>query len=130
MKLGEVSLGWKLFALFIVVMTGWSFADADSYSSIGLINLMMNALSAAGLALMAFEIEFLPRRFWRAFAPAYAVYSFVLVSFSGQSLYKQYAIDGRSLSAIVGAFLIMAALQIGISIGLWINASSRFSAQG
>ena len=123
-------MGWKLFALFIVVVTGWSFADSDSYSSTGLINLMMDALSAAGLVLMAFEIDFLPRKFWRVFAAAYAVYSLVLMGFSSQSLYKQYAIDGRSLSAIVGAFLIMATLQIAVSTGLWLNASSRLSAQG
>jgi len=130
MKPGEVSVGWKLFALFIVVVTGWSFADSDSYSSTGLINLMMDALSAAGLVLMAFEIDFLPRKFWRVFAAAYAVYSLVLMGFSSQSLYKQYAIDGRSLSAIVGAFLIMATLRIAVSTGLWLNASSRLSAQG
>jgi hypothetical protein len=123
-------VGWKLFTLFIVVLTGWSFADSDSYTSTGLINLMMSALSAVGLVLMAFEIDFLPRKFWHAFAAVYAVYSLALVGFSSQSLYKQYAVDGRSLSAIVGAFLIMATLQIAISIGLWLNASSRFSARG
>ncbi|WOH60146.1 hypothetical protein [Bradyrhizobium sp. BWC-3-1] len=126
----EVGVGWKLFALLIVVLTGWSFADSEPYTSTGLIHLMMSALSAAGLALMAFEIDFLPRKFWRAFSVAYAVYSVGLMAFSSQNLYKQYAVDGRSLSAVVSAFLIMATLQIAINIGLWVNASSRFSPRG
>jgi hypothetical protein len=123
-------VGWKLFALLIVVLTGWSFADSEPYTSTGLIHLMMSALSAAGLVLMAFEIDFLPRKFWRAFSVAYAAYSVGLMAFSSQNLYKQYAVDGRSLSAVVSAFLIMATLQIAINIGLWVNASSRFSARG
>lgn len=52
------------------------------------------------------------------------------MAFSSQNLYKQYAVDGRSLSAVISAFLVMATLQIAISFGLCVNASSRFSARG
>lgn len=59
-------MGWKLFALLMAVLTGWSFADSDSYTSTGLVHLTMSALSAVGLVLMAFQIDFLPRKFCRA----------------------------------------------------------------
>lgn len=117
-------MGWKLFALFVVVLTGWSFVGSDSYGPTTVVNLTMSAVSAAGLVLMAFKIELFPRAFWRAFAAAYAVYSLVLVGSSGLSLYKQYAIDGRSLSVVASAFLVMATFQIAISMGLWVNASN------
>ncbi|MGT2503395.1 hypothetical protein ACVOMS_26570 [Bradyrhizobium guangxiense] len=123
-------MGWKLFALLMAVLTRWSFADSDSYTSTGLVHLTMSALSAVGLVLMAFQIDFLPRKFWRAFAAAYAVYSVGLMAVSSQNLYKQYAVDGRYLSAVISAFLVVATLQIAISIGLCVNASSRFSARG
>lgn len=123
-------MGWKLFALLISVLTGWSFADSNSYTSTELVHLTMSALSAVGFVLMAFQIDFLPRKFWRAFAAAYAVYSVGLMAFASQNLYKQYAVDGRSMSAVIGAFLVMATLQTAISIGLCVNASSRSSPRG
>ena len=117
-------MGWKIFAILFAVITAASIASPNSYNSVvGIVDVAMNAPAAIGLVLMAFGINFLRREFWRGFARVYSIYSIVYVGIFTQGLYKQYAVDGKSLSIVLGAFLIFGALQLSACIGLWLYGS-------
>ena len=116
-------MGWKLFAVFIAVVTGLGIISPHSYSSPAeIIDTVMNVPATIGLALMAFRISFLSQEVWRRFALAYTTYSLVYMGTLSQGLYKQYAVDGKALSVVVGAFLLFGTLQLAVCIGLWLYA--------
>jgi len=48
------------------------------------------------------------------------VYSAVYMMNFVPNLYRQYAVDGKSLSVVLGAFFLFGALQIAVSLGLWL----------
>jgi hypothetical protein len=58
--------------------------------------------------------------YWKAFARMYAVYSIVYMTNAVPNLYKQYTVDGKNLSTVLGAFLIFGALQFAVRLALWL----------
>ena len=122
-------MGWKIFAVFFAFVTVLGMANAHSWNGgVQLPDMAMSIPAAIGLVLFAFKIELFPRGFWKTFARMYAVYSFVYMMIFVPGLYKQYTVDGKSLSIVLGAFLIFGALQVAISLGLWLySLSNRFT---
>jgi len=119
-------MGWKLFAVFFAVVTGLGTISPHSYSSPAeIVDTVMNVPATIGLAIMAFGISFLSHKVWRGFALAYITYSLVYVGTLSHGLYKQYVVDGKDLSVVVGAFLLFGALQLTVCIGLWLYAWRR-----
>lgn len=108
-------MGWKLFALLNVLLTLWMLTHPEphSYSLLGIVYFAIQVLVTIGLVLMAFEVNALPRKFWRGFAAAYFAYAFLV--FTGNVcvvLYQRDPIDGE-------AALGYALYNFAISYGLW-----------
>ena len=114
-------MGWKIFAVFFAFVTVLGMTNTHSYSgAMQLLDTAMSVPAALGLVFFAFKIELLPRKLWSAFALTYAVYSAVYMMNFVPNLYRQYAVDGISLSVVLGAFFLFGALQIAVSLGLWL----------
>ncbi|MDE5447329.1 hypothetical protein GWG65_39750 [Bradyrhizobium sp. CSA207] len=113
-------MGWKLFALFNILVTCHGITDPDTYSLVRTPELVIEVVSTIGLVLMAFEFNFLPCNFWRGFAGAYFAYSFIMLPglFIGTLLYERYAMDGET-------FLACALFHFAVSYGLWLYGSKR-----
>jgi len=112
-------MGWKIFAILFAIITILGIVNArGDAGAMDVLDTMMTIPAAIGL-LFAFRIEIFSHRPWRPFALAYAAYSLFCIAIFSRSLYKQYAVDGKSLSIVLGAFLISGALQLAVSRGLW-----------
>lgn len=102
-----------------MLLTSYGLGDLGSYGPVKTINFVMEILSTIGLVLMAFELKFLPRKFWRAFAGV--CFAKCFIALVGAGLYEQYALDGRALEA----FLIYALFHFAVGYGLWLNGSKQ-----
>jgi hypothetical protein len=116
-------MGWKAFAAVFTVITILGVFKSH-LSAADIFDAMMEILAAIGLALFAFKVEFLSRRFWQVFALGYAAYSLVCVVILSHGLYKQYAVGQKSLLIILGAFLVVGGLQLAVSLGLWLYVTN------
>lgn len=112
-------MGWKLFAFFAVLLACYGIADAGAFSAVQIVDLVIEVLSASGLVLMAFEIDFLPGTFWRGFAGAYLAY------YSIWFAEKAFITEGGPASVIIENALTFAAFHIAVGYGLWLNGSSH-----
>lgn len=110
-------MGWKLFAFFAVLLACYGIADAGAFSAVQIVDLVIEVLSASGLVLMAFEIDFLPATFWRGFAGAYFAYYFIWFA------EKAFVTEGGPASVIIENALTFAAFHIAVGYGLWLNGS-------
>lgn len=110
-------MGWKLFAFFAVLLACYGIADAGASSAVQIVGLVIVVLSASGLVLMAFEIDFLPGTFWRGFGGAYfAYYSFWFAE-------KAFITEGGPASVIIENALTFAVFHMAVGYGLWLNGS-------
>lgn len=112
-------MGWKFFAFFAVLLACYGIADAGTLSAVQIVDLAIEVLSASGLVLMAFEIDFLPGTFWRRFAGAYFAY------YSIWFAEKAFITEGGPVSVIVENALTYAVFHIAVGYGLWLNGSRR-----
>jgi hypothetical protein len=111
--------GWKLFALLNVLLTSYGLHDLGDAGPAMTLNFVIEVISTIGLVLMAFELNFLPGRFWRVFAGVSFVHCFIALVAAG--LTGQYALDGRGLEA----FLVYALFHFAVGYGLWLSGSKR-----
>jgi hypothetical protein len=124
-------MGWKLFAVFFALVTSLGILSPHSYSSPAeIVDTVINIPAAIGLAIMAFGISFLSHKLWRGFALAYMLYSLAYVGSLSCGLYRDYVVNGKALSVVVGAFLLFGALQVAVCVGLWLCARRRDYQQG
>lgn len=112
-------MGWKLFAFFAVLLACYGVADAGSFSPMQIVDLAIEVLSACGLLLMAFKIDFLPGTFWRGFASAYFVY------YSIWFAEKAFVTKGGPTSVIIENALTFALFHVAVGYGLWLNGSKH-----
>ncbi|WP_375312601.1 hypothetical protein WHZ77_04655 [Bradyrhizobium sp. A5] len=112
-------MGWKLFALFAIVLACYGVADAGTFSAAQIVDLTIEVLSACGLVLMAFKIDFLPGTFWRGFAGAY--FAYYAIGFAE----KAFITHGGPASVIIENALTYAVFHTAIGYGLWLNGSTH-----
>lgn len=112
-------MGWKLFAFFAVVLACYGIADVGTFSAIQIIDFAIELLSASGLVLMAFKIDFLPGTFWRGVAGAYLAY--YAIGFAE----KAFITHGGPASVIIENALTYAIFHAAVGYGLWLNGSKH-----
>lgn len=112
-------MGWKLFAFFTVLLASYGVADVGTLSSMQIVDLAIELLSACGLLLMAFKIDFLPGTFWRGFAIGYLAY--YSISFAARAL----ATKGGPTSVVVENALTFALFHVAVGYGIWLNSSKQ-----
>ena len=112
-------MGWKLFAVFSSLLACYGVADAGTLSPLQIVDLAIELLSACGLLLMAFKIEFLPGTFWRRFAVGYLVY--YSIWFAEKALITK----GGPSSVVVENALTFALFHVAVGYGLWLNGSKQ-----
>lgn len=112
-------MGWKLFAFFAVLLACYGIADAGTFSAVQIVDLAIEVLSASGLVLMAFEIDFLPGTFWRGFAGAY--FAYYAIGFAE----KAFITNGGPASVIIENALTYAVFHTAVGYGLWLNGSAH-----
>lgn len=112
-------MGWKLFAFFAVLLACYGIADAGTFSAVQIVDLAIEVLSASGLVLMAFKIDFLPGTFWRGFAGAY--FAYYAIGFAE----KAFITHGGPMSVIIENALTYAVFHTAVGYGLWLNGSAH-----
>ncbi|MGL9623089.1 hypothetical protein QRQ56_34475 [Bradyrhizobium sp. U531] len=112
-------MGWKLFAFFAVLLACYGIADAGTFSSVQIVDLAIEVLSASGLVLMAFKIDFLPGTFWRGGAGAY--FAYYAIGFAEKAFITH---DGPA-SVIIENALTYAVFHTAVGYGLWLNGSAE-----
>ena len=111
-------MGWKLFALFAVLLASYGIADAGTFNAVQIVDFVIEVLSASGLVLMAFKIDFLPDTFWRGFAGAY--FAYYAIWFAEKAFITN---GGGPASIIIENVLTYAVFHSAIGYGLWLNGS-------